>query len=295
MNKQLIFLCVSLAFLIFSIISIITAPAINNKDNGKEMSNWGKLNCQYYSDKEKDADNIDDIQAYQKLKNLCNRKKAMYILEYLSLIIDVILGFICTQLSLLVYFKIGGSIEKISGIFGMIAGIICFILTFIYFCCSGYIFNNDIAYKKLTPGSSQGFDPSFLIRKRYSNGASFKVSGSNEIYPYQNEIGDDIQYIKYKDLGKRQYNYYKRYYEATISGCLINSYSTSCSYTYESQPDSITNKYLYDNWVTSLIFGCFSFIAAIGLIILGILIGFKKSDSDIQLIPNSENIQITKK
>lgn len=87
MNKQLIFLCVSLAFLIFSIISIITAPAINNKDNGKEMSNWGKLNCQYYSDKEKDADNIDDIQAYQKLKNLCNRKKAMYILEYLSLII----------------------------------------------------------------------------------------------------------------------------------------------------------------------------------------------------------------
>ena len=295
MNKQLIFLCVSLAFLIFSIISIITAPAINNKDNGKEMSGWGKLNCQYYSDKEKDADNIDDIQAYKKLKNLCNRKKAMYILEYLSLIIDVILGFICTQLSLLVYFKIGGSIEKISGIFGMIAGIICFILTFIYFCCSGYIFNNDIAYKKLTPRSSQGFDDSFLIRKRYSNGATFKVSGSNEIYPYQNEIGDDIQYIKYKDLGKRQYNYYKRYYEASTVGCQVNSYSTSCSYTYESQPDSITNKYLYDNWVTSLIFGCFSFIAAIGLIILGILIGFKKSDSDIQLIPNSENIQITKK
>lgn len=195
----------------------------------------------------------------------------------------------------MVYFKIGGSIEKISGIFGMIAGIICFILTFIYFCCSGYIFNNDIAYKILTPGSSQGFDPSSLIQKRYSNGATFKVSGNNEIYPYQNEIGDDIQYIKYKDLGKRQYNYYKRYYEASIIGCQVNSYSTSCSYTYESQPDSITNKYLYDNWVTSLIFGCFSFIAAIGLIILGILIGFKKSDSDIQLIPNSETIQITKK
>ncbi len=293
MNKQLIFLCVSLAFLIFSIISIITAPAINNKDNGKEMSNWGKLNCQYYSDKEKDADNIDDIQAYQKLKNLCNRKKAMYNLEYLSLIIDVILGFICTQLSLLVYFKIGGSIEKISGIFGMIAGIICFILTFIYFCCSGYIFNNDIAYKKLTPVSSQGFDDSFLIRKRYSNGATFKVSGSNRIYPYQNEIGDDIQYIKYKDLGKRQYNYDKRYYEA-VNSCTTTSYS-GCSYAYDTQPNSITNKYLYDNWVTSLIFGCFSFIAAIGLIILGILIGFKKSDSDIQLIPNSENIQITKK
>ena len=294
MNKQLIFLCVSLAFLIFSIISIITAPAINNKDNGKEMSGWGKLNCQYYSDKEKDADNIDDIQAYQKLKNLCNRKKAMYILEYLSLIIDVVLGFICTQLALLVYFKIGGSIEKISGIFGMIAGIICFILTFIYFCCSGYIFNNDIAYKKLTPGSSQGYNIiSSDNMKRYSNGASFKISGSNQIYPYQNEIGDDIQYIKYKDLGKRQYNYDKRYYEAQGT-CTTTPYS-GCSYAYDTQPDSITNKYLYDNWVTSLIFGCFSFIAAIGLIILGILIGFKKSDSDIQLIPNSETIQITKK
>ena len=56
----------------------------------------------------------------------------MYNLEYSSLIIDIVLGLITTQLGFLLYFKVGGPIDKISGIFAIITGIISLILTLIY-------------------------------------------------------------------------------------------------------------------------------------------------------------------
>lgn len=299
MNKELIFLCTSLAFLVFSVISILTAPVINNKDNGKEMSGWGKLNCKFYSDMEKNAAHIDDIQKYKKLKDLCKRKKAMSNLEYSSLVIDVVLGFISAQLGLLLYFKIGGSIDKVSGIFGMIAGIICFILTFIYMCYSGYIFDNDIAFKKLTPGNSPHYNIDNGITKKYSNGATDKMDGTTKVPIYKYEIGDDIEYIKYKNLGEKQYNYDKKYsegYTRLLSNCKNVGTGSGCSYFYNKvPPTTLANKYLYDNWVTSLIFSCFSFLAAIGLIVIGALLFFKNKDGDNQLIPNTETIQITNK
>lgn len=300
MNKELIFLCTSLAFLVFSVISILTAPVINNKDNGIEMSGWGKLNCKFYCDMEKNAAHIDDIQKYKKLKDLCYRKKAMSNLEYSSLVIDVVLGFISTQLGLLLYFKIGGSIDKASGIFGMIVGIICFILTFIYMCYSGYIFDNDIAFKKLTPGTGQHYNiASNGIKKKYSNGATDKMVSGQKIPIYNYEIGDDVEYIKYKNLGEKQYNYDKRYsegYKNLPNSCKGASTPVSCEYFFEEQPPTtLTNKYLYDNWVTSLIFSCFSFLAAIGLIVIGALLFFKNKDGDNQLIPNTETIQINNK
>jgi hypothetical protein len=300
MNKELIFLCTSLAFLVFSVISILTAPVINNKDNGIEMSGWGKLNCKFYSDMEKNAAHIDDIQKYKKLKDLCNRKKAMSNLEYSSLVIDVVLGFISAQLGLLLYFKIGGSIDKVSGIFGMIAGIICFILTFIYMCYSGYIFDNDIAFKKLTPGTGNYYNiVSNGITKKYPNGATDKMDGDTKVPIYKYEIGDDIEYIKYKNLGEKQYNYDKKYsegYTGLLSACKNGGTGSGCSYFYNKvPPTTLANKYLYDNWVTSLIFSCFSFLAAIGLIVIGALLFFKNKDGDNQLIPNTETIQITNK
>ena len=300
MNKELIFLCTSLAFLVFSVISILTAPVINNKDNGIEMSGWGKLNCKFYSDMEKNAAHIDDIQKYKKLKDLCNRKKAMSNLEYSSLVIDVVLGFISAQLGLLLYFKIGGSIDKVSGIFGMIAGIICFILTFIYMCYSGYIFDNDIAFKKLTPGTGNYYNiVSNGIKKKYPNGATDKMDGATKVSIYKYEIGDDVEYIKYKNLGEKQYNYDKKYREGytNLPGpCKGTSGTISCEYFFgEQPPTTLSNKYLYDNWVTSLIFSCFSFLAAIGLIVMGALLFFKNKDGDNQLIPNTETIQITNK
>ena len=73
----------------------------------------------------------------------------MYGLEYSSLIIDVIVGFICAVLGLLHYFDVAKPFEKISGLIGLGSGIVGFILTLTYIYYSGYIFIND---------STDGFD-----------------------------------------------------------------------------------------------------------------------------------------
>ena len=266
MNKELIFLLFSLAFVCVAIVSLLTAPIINNKNS--EISKWGKLNCKFFYDLEENTNHIDEVQKFRKLKSLCYRQKAMYNLEYSSLIIDIVLGLLTTQLSLLLYFKIGSSIEKISGIFGIIAGIICFILTTVYVCYSGYIFNNDIAYKFLNPQDSANGYINILpdAKKLYSNGATVKWTGASKdkkVFPYEGEMDDDIEYIKYKDLGETQYNYNKRYYEAyeRLTNCKEDPATTTkntnlCDYFYSSPVKTVTNKYLYDNWITSLVFIC---------------------------------------
>ena len=204
MNKPLAFFCISFAFLCFSLVSIFTAPIINK--NSTVFEKWGKLNCRLYCEQEEETTHIDEIQKFIKLKNLCNRQKAMYNLEYATLILDIVLGLITTHLSLLVYFKIGGKIEKITGLFGIITGIICFVLTLVYICYSTYIFNNDTAYKDLTNNNSPP-----LQRKLFPYGAYAKWDiYDKKITPYEGEIDDDAEYIKYKDLGQKRYNYDRR-------------------------------------------------------------------------------------
>jgi hypothetical protein len=295
-NKGLIFLCISLCIFIFSLISTFTAPFINKiNDNISNFSKWGKLNCKYYSDMEKDPDNVDEIQKMKKSKYLCYRQKAVYNLEHASFTINIILGFICAQLGLLVYFKIENSIEKIAGLFGLITGIICFILTFIYICFSCYIFNNDTAYKI----ASEDYASNPVV-KLFSNGGSWRWIDSNTyVTPFEGDKSPDANYIKYKDLGKKQYNYYKKYYIAS-STCtetypqpLYNG--ISCEYSYPNiKSVSISNKYLYDNWVTTIIFAFFIIICDIGLGIFGFLLFKNKNESNI-IIPTNEPIQISKK
>ena len=48
----------------------------------------------------------------KKIINLCHRKKGMYGLEFSALIIDIIIGFICTNLSILHYFNEGKKFKK---------------------------------------------------------------------------------------------------------------------------------------------------------------------------------------
>jgi uncharacterized membrane protein (DUF485 family) len=299
MNKELIFLIVSLSILGLSIICTFTAPIINNIND--DFSRWGKINCKFYSDKESNSNDLDEIQRMKKLKHLCNRQKAMYNLEYISLILNIILSFITSQLSLLLYFKIGGSIDKISGIFGIITAIICFILTFVYICCSGYIFNNDTAYKVLITNTNNYYYVGYCQNKLFSNGALYKwiddsVSSSHKITVYDNDKSDDAQYAKYKDLGKKQYNYDKKLYEIYSKSTSCFSTGTSrptkpggnCDYSYETPKTDSKNKYLFDNWVVTIIFCCFIIAGQIGLGIFGFMTYKGKSD-DGQLISNDDN------
>ena len=273
--KKTLFLVFSAAILIFTIISICCAPIING--DIINAGNWKTENCKLREDEYK----LDKTDANKKAKNLCNRQKAMYGLEYSSLIIDVILGFICTILGLLHYFDIAKPFEKISGIIGLATGIIDFILTLVYICYSGYIFTNDI---------TTGFD-NYNVVKLDKEGAFAEWDESKGQYKwiFYKENNPNSIFPTYSDLGKKQYNYEKkRFYDrdTKYTSCLesYNSISTTshiganCKYLYlDFPPNSFKNKYVFDRWVSTIIFSCFILVCCIGLAIFGFLLF--KSDS----------------
>ena len=93
--KKTLFLILSGVIVIFSIICISSRPVINKTI--PNAINWRAQNCQKLADEYKIAkDTKDDkaIKKAKKAKNECNREKAMYGLEYSSLIIDLICGLV---------------------------------------------------------------------------------------------------------------------------------------------------------------------------------------------------------
>lgn len=275
MNKIVIFLFIALAILIFSIISICVAPVFNNILGN--FSDWGQINCQKYADIAKFSKDLDERFKNEYLRDLCYRKNAMYGLEYSSLIIDIAIGFLCGQLALLHYFQVGKSFEKTTGLIGLICGAIGFVLTLVYVCYSGYIFNNDVAY-----GTFDSFGNAHL--KLFPNGAYYKKEGtSGKVTIFNNDKEYLGQYFKYKDLGDCQYNYNKKLYQAYnyySDNCKEDdSVSNNCEYFYPLPADNNMNKYLYDRWCLSLVLSVFITAANIGLLIFGLLIFNSNGDS----------------
>ena len=282
MNRRVIFLFIATAILLLSIICVSVAPIINNILD--KFGDWGKGNCRYYADKAKYTKYLDEKDKNERLRNLCYRQNAMNGLEYSSFIIDLAIGFICAQLALMHYFKIGASFEKYTGLIGLIGGAIGFILTLVYVCFSGYIFNNDAAFKDLNGCKN------VCIPKLYSNGAS---TNKNLEPVYSNDKDYDSEYIKYKDLGQIQYNYNKKFYEAyhRSSNCHIDGSSiNTCEYYYDSPAENNKNKYLYDRWCLSLVLAVFITALNIALLIFGFLIFKNEGGSDeVQEIKMEEN------
>jgi len=294
MNYSLFFLCISLAILVLSLVTTCVSPIINNVEIGDwSFSSWRTLNCQYFADKEKSKDvKLDDIQKFKKLRTLCETRKAMHDLEYASLIINVVLSFVCSNLSLLHYLNVGKDFEKKTGMIGFITGIIGFILTLVYVCYNGYIFNNDIAFGEYDIDSEKYVGNATII-KLFPNGAITKKEKANSfIYAFKNEKDDFSEYVKYKDLGKKQYNYDNKYYEKfqTSLNCICTHDSANnnrekcdddneCDYIYYFPYEDSKNKYLYDRWLTTLILGVIIVICNIGLLIFGFLL-FKSVKGD---------------
>ena len=289
MNKTLIFFCLSTGILALSIIVVCISPVINNITVGTwKISSWRTLNCKLFEDKLNDEDvQLDDIQKYKKVNKLCKTKKAMHDLEFASLVINLVLGFVCANLSLLHFLDVGKDFEKKTGIIGFVTGIIGFIITLVYVCFNGYIFNNDVAYgNDNIPYSGRSF-------KLYPNGAISKKDGSNYIPIYANDKSDFSEFAKYKDLGSKQYNYDSKYYKnyeytkdlTTIPDsekCLsiYSSISTSCEYNYYPPFTTFENKDLYDRWLTTLILSIFIVACNIGLLIFGFLLFKNGQDSN---------------
>jgi len=294
MNKVLIFLIIALSSLLFSIITIFNSPIINNLVG----SDWGIQNCQKFNDEyefNKKAGNEDD--ANKKDFHKCNREKAMYGLEYSSLIIDIILGMLCIILGLFSYFDIFKNSQKIIGIIGLSSGVICFILTLVYTCYSGYIFNND-------PSDQQKVEDNGIF-------AEWNDIKDKFICKYLDSEDKYERFAKYKDLNKKQYNYNKEYNHLTegeIYECSIeiifdsdndnNDYSLQdycdgnvnfmfarptyvdddddsvkdCNYLYYMGGSDSSNKYIYDRWITSIIFSALIILSDLGLILFGVLL-----------------------
>jgi len=296
--KKTLFLILSGCIVIFSIICICCGPIITGVIPSAD--DWKTKNCQKLADDYKAENDKDQKEIKKKAKNKCNRDKAMYGLEYSSLIFDVTFGFVCTILGLLHYFDVAKPFEKVTGIIGLATGIIGFVLTFVYLVYSTYIFTND-PYD--TSDSSSGV----YIYKRngdsvyaeYENGKGFKCLF------YKDKNTNSI-YAKYSDLGKKQYNYNKKqskeYDEDTNKfktcsltdtnmatnaptlcghdGYISASTNGGCDKLYIVPDDEITNKYLFDKWVTTIIFSCFIIVCDIGLAIFGFLL-FKSDGSGI--------------
>jgi len=301
--KKTIFLILSGCIVIFSIICICCGPIITGVI--PTSGTWKTLNCQEKTDAYKEAkkgNNEADIKSKKKAKNKCNRDKAMYGLEYSSLIVDVICGFVCTILGLLHYFDVAKPFEKVTGIIGLATGIIGFVLTFVYLVYSAYIFTND---PYLNANGSK------TIYKRDGDWAYAKLENGKFTCSFYKEGKDNSIYAKYNDLGKKQYNYNKKQSQeyakagSEVNKCSYLSSATTplatanqpsacfsaktldpdvtlntCKALYIAPETEITNKYLFDKWVTTIIFSCFIIVCDIGLAIFGFLL-FKSDGSGI--------------
>lgn len=207
MDTKLFFFISSLALIFLTIVTMCTAPNINRIIEEVDPSE----NCQkkvdeydYKNEKYKNPSD-DEKQELNYLKqdiNLWKRRKALYGLEFSSIIIDIVLGSVCCLFGLLHYFEVGKIFLKITGIIGLATGVIGLILTVFYLGYSSYIFNND--YSRET--------------KLYYNGAILKIVDGKYAFNYNDDDAKENQYYmraKFKDLGKKAYNYdSKRYKES---------------------------------------------------------------------------------
>jgi hypothetical protein len=266
------------------VISICTAPIINSIVGG---SSWGNHNCNRLSDEynyEKKEGSLTEQQLKEEKRqiNVCKRQKAMHGLEYASLICDITFGGVCALLGLLHYLEVGKAIEKKSGLIGIIAGTIGFVLTLVYVIFSGYIFNNDYYI------SNDNYQ-----QKLFPNEAYLKWNGLKYVHNYDEEKAQDdpyLAYIKWKDLGLKQYNYNSELYKnsyitgAGFASCKVDNYNSpskrsNCDYIWKtSYNQDMHNKYIYDRWITTLILSVFISLLNLGVILFGFFL-FTQSET----------------
>lgn len=303
--KNLIFFCIASAILLFSIVTINIAPIIG----GLVGTNWMDPSCKYYSDKYDDdekkspnellttEDGKEEILKSDKKEiDRCNRKQAMVGLEYTSLNVNLIIGFICAFLGLLLYLNLG-NLGKIPGLIGLVGGAIGFVLTLVYVIESGLVFNDIDGNNKI---------------RIDSDGAYLKWKDSGYTCIFYDEDDQDSIYLKYSDYGNKYLSYNKdifyskdeKYKDINNNGCNdkndnilnidysfcqlldkknffspFNSKYNNCDKIYRIDKTNQDNdfKIKYDRWLTSIILSCFISLFNIGLAIFGFLL-FKESN-----------------
>lgn len=194
MNHERSFMICSCVILVLAAINLSIGPIINCRVRDWPWSLW---NCKKISDElaQKKADNaqIKDIKNLEIKLSDCRHKKTMHILEELSFVANLFIGFTCFLSG---FFGLEKELKTKMGIVGMIFGVIGFILTFIYVIYNGIVITNHYNYKS--------------IYKVDGDSAFAELDGNNYKCFYFNEKDDTEALIaKYSDLIKSQYNYNK--------------------------------------------------------------------------------------
>lgn len=281
MNK-LLFLCVSLAILLFNVIFTNLAPIIKKKVG----YNWPYYACGLYSDKYNYAKN--EVKGYsselkdeylnpiKKEKTRCDSRKAMNGLEFVVSNLNFIFGFVCAFAGFLVYFKIGnlGNDGKYIGLIGLGCGTIGFVLTLVYVIESGLVFtdvtgelrNFNFNFNMVTNTFNGLYDyPSYEI-KIDSDGASLKWNDSKKKYEciFYKKNKEDSLFLKYSDLGNKYLNYKKEihfddkisyYYSNCQNPIPISNFYYYCSLLSTTSNDEISKTYSFlKNYINDKIF-----------------------------------------
>ena len=281
MNANLFFLIFAFCLFSISVITITIAPIVS-KAHTSFFDGWGTTNCQILEDDLDFKKSVGEFEEYRNVLTIeerivdeCRYHNTMYSLEYSAMIIDVSLGFIVAFLALINYIEPGNNFKPITGILGLATGVICLVITGVYLGYSSYIFDNQTVR---------------TIQKLYSNKAAFKWNGQKYVPDYDETEAlsdNDEKYIKVKDLGKKQYNYDSEIYQASkdtrseYSGCqsggtpneVMNYNGKTCEYVWQgAQNDSVENKFLYDRWLTTIIFSALICVLGICLGLFGFLV-----------------------
>jgi len=298
MLKGLIFFCCAGCILILTIINLSIGPIVNRTINNNFVrmalkytsgNNGGTLNCAYLSDEYDKLNNIndkDDKYVYKWAINECSRRKGLHVMEYMSFIFDIAIGFVCGLLGLLHHFDLKKEFVSKTGLIGLGCGSVGFILTFIYVVYNGIVYTN--------------YYDSIPLLKRDSDLAFAEWKGDHYECYYYDDGNIHAIYAKYSDLINKQYNYDKDLLEEATSGeafkCQHNSEASNCAtkknlgisqktyfddngnskkckYLYVSYSiDDITNKDKSDRFLTTLILSLFVCLANIGLALFGFLL-----------------------
>ena len=293
MPKDLIFFICSCIIMLLTAINLSVGPVISQKVGvDRYFGNWATLNC------EKMSDDFDDKKGtlpaktlkydYERRKDECYRKKAMYNLEYSSFIVDICIGFVCSLLMLLHLMGQKQDFVPKTGLIGFCCGIVGFILTFFYVVYNGIVFTTY-------------FDYDGLNYKKDSFGIFAQKNGDKYECFYHDEPANTYSLIaKYSDLIKSQYNYDKdlvdSYQSGTFTTCKFSPTvcldgkeipsssvtASSCEYLYvNTNPVSdFKNKDKSQRFLTALILSLFVCLAHIGLAIFGFLL-FKSTNAPI--------------
>ena len=278
MKTKFIFFCISIIILILSITTICISPMINLVNI--DLKDWRSRDCKEYNSN--DAIHDEAQKKFLKTKHsLCKKVNAMIGLEYTSFILDIIIGTLCSIFSSLLYFEIiGNNYYKTLGILGIISGFIGFIFTFIYISFSGYTFNNYSNYNVYKTNEDRVY-------------AEYNSTENKYIFLFNEENNIESAYAKFKEYGKKQYNYNKNiwnsyyYSNSEFSYCADNepircqigrnNYPNyNCDKLYLKPIETITNKYLFEIWLTTLIFGSLIFASDLCLAVFGFLL-YKES------------------